>query len=139
MNQNTLIAILAVLIVGGGTYYVLTKTDTGTNTNDTINQMPITSGENPAPGSIVHDQPVEPAAAKARADLAAKLGVEEKGIVIMLVEDATWNNGCLGLAKPDEFCTQALVPGFKVEMLAQGKTYVYRTDKTGASVRAQTN
>ena len=139
MNQNTLIAILVVLIVGGGTYYVLTKTNTGTNTKDTTSQTPITSGENPAPGSVVPDQPVEPAAAKARADLAAKLGVEEKSIVIMLVEDATWNNGCLGLAKPDEFCTQALVPGFKVEMLAQGKTYVYRTDKTGASVRAQTN
>ncbi|MEK7604610.1 MAG: hypothetical protein AAB442_02340 [Patescibacteria group bacterium] len=51
----------------------------------------------------------------------------------------TWNDGCLGLGGPAESCLQALVPGFRVEMLAQGKTYLYRTDKTGVVVRAETN
>ena len=98
---------------------------------------PITSGENPAPGSI-HDMPVEPAAAAARKDLATKLKIDEKSIVIMQVAEMTWSDGCLGLGGAAESCLAAITPGFKVEMLVNGKTYIYRTDKTGASVRAET-
>ena len=81
----------------------------------------------------------EPAAAKARADLSGKLGVPQSAITIMLVEDKTWNDGCLGLGGPAESCMQALVERFRVEMLAQGETYSYRTDKTGATITAETN
>ena len=101
-------------------------------------QGPITSGENPQPGSTVHDLPVEPAAALARQDLATKLSVGEKSIVIMQITEATWSDSCLGLGGPAESCLQAPVPGFKVEMLAKGKIYFYRTDKTGATIRAET-
>ena len=99
--------------------------------------MTVTSGENPEPGSI-HDMPVEPAAAVARKDLATKLGIGEKSIVIMQITETTWNDSCLGLGGPAESCLQSLVPGFTVEMLAQGKTYIYRTDKSGETVRAET-
>jgi hypothetical protein len=97
------------------------------------------SGENAEPGSEVHDQPVEPAAAAARADLAAKLGISERSVVIMLVEEETWSDGCLGLGGPAESCLAALVDGFRVQMEAQGKTYIYRTDKAGVAVRAESN
>lgn len=138
MNKNILIGAFAILIVGGGVYVVLTNKPTDTTT--TTNQLPtVTSGENPQPGSTVHDLPVEPAAAVARKDLATKLSVEEKSIVILQITDMTWSDGCLGLGGAAESCLQALVPGFKVEMLAKGKTYLYRTDKTGVVVRAETN
>ncbi len=81
--------------------------------------------------------PVEPAAAVARIDLAKKLSVDEKSIVIMNIENKSWTDGCLGLGGPAESCSMALVDGFRVEMLAQGKTYFYRTDKTGSSIRAE--
>lgn len=129
--------VLAIVIIGGGAYLVLSNKPADTTTTS---QSPIvTSGENPQPGSTVHDLPVEPAAAVARKDLATKLSVEERSIVILQITDTTWNDGCLGLGGPTESCLQALVPGFKVEMLAKGKTYIYRTDKTGANVRAETN
>ncbi|MDQ3076324.1 MAG: hypothetical protein M3Q34_04325 [bacterium] len=142
-NNNVLIGIV-MLVVGFGLGYLVTSGQRNsvsreqTMTTDSINEQsgPITSGENPQPGSI-HDMPVEPAAAVARKDLALKLGVAEKSIVIMMVFDMTWNDGCLGLGGPAESCLQALVPGFKVEMLAQGKTYIYRTDKTGGVIRAE--
>lgn len=152
MKQSTLlVVILIAILVVGGAYLVLADqkvddmpvvTDQApTVTNDTsvvTSQMPVvTSGENPQPGSI-HDMPVEPAAASARKALAVKLGVAEKSIVIMLIEDATWHDGCLGLGGPAESCLHATVPGFRVEMLANEKTYIYRTDKTGSSVRAET-
>ncbi len=145
MNKSTLIIlILLVLVIGGGAYGVLanraaeTETETDTETQTYTNQMPITSGENPQPGGI-HDMPVEPAAAAARRDLAAKLYVDEKSIVIMEVAETTWSDSCLGLGGPAESCLMALVNGFKVEMLAKGKTYMYRTDKTGTSVRMEVN
>ncbi len=135
MNRTTLI-IGALIIVGIalGTYWTLANDE---DASSTTNQMPIvTSGENPQPGSI-HDLPAEPAAVETRTALATKLSVDEKSIVIMEVREATWNDGCLGLGGPAESCLQALVEGFRVELLAQGKTYVYRTDKTGATIRAE--
>ncbi len=128
---------LVLVLLAGGAYWFFT-TNPPDNASET-NQMPVTSGENPQPGSEVHDLPVEPAAEEARKDLAAKLSVDEKSIVILLVEEKTWTDGCLGLGGPAESCLQALVDGFRVELLAEGTTYVYRTDKTGASVRAETN
>ena len=136
MNNKTIFAILAVMVVIGGVYWAYTNQSTEQATAS--NPMgSVNSGENAEPGSSVHDLPVEPAAALARKDLAIKLGVEEGSVVIMLVESKTWSDGCLGLGGPAESCLMALVDGFLVEMEAKGKTYVYRTDKTGASIRAE--
>lgn len=133
-----IISFIIIIILLGGAYWLVSKKAPDTNTTPEINQMPITSGENPQPGSQVHDLPVEPAAAVARKDLATKLSIDEKSIVIMQIADTTWNDGCLGLGGPAESCLQALVPGFRIEMLAKGTTYFYRTDKTGTTVRAET-
>jgi len=138
MNNKTILGILVVFIVIGVGYWAYTNQST--EQVEASNPMGSTnSGENAQPGSSVHDLPVEPAAALARKDLAAKLGAEERSIVIMLVEEKTWSDGCLGLGGGSEFCTMVLIDGFRVEMEAKGKTYVYRTDKTGASVRAEVN
>jgi hypothetical protein len=134
MNKTGYIALAVVLlIIIGGVWLAYA----GINTTPKTNQMPVTSGENPEPGSTVHDLPVEPAAAAARMDLAGKLGVAEKSIVILNIEERTWTDGCLGLGGPAESCLQALVEGFRVEMLAHGTTYFYRTDATGASLRQE--
>lgn len=153
MNKTTFLVLAAVILIAGAGYYLWysdasqpphaaigdTQIPSPSDDTNTSNQIPVNSGENPEPGSSVHDLPVEPAAAAARKHLAARLGVSERSIVIMLVEEKTWSDGCLGLAAQDEFCTMALVPGFRIEMEYQGKTYVYRTDKTGANLRAETN
>ena len=133
--MNKYIAIGIALVVVGSAFWFLGP---GLPPENLVNEMPITSGENPEPGGI-HDLPAEPAAVEARKDLAAKLNASEKSIVIMLVEERTWSDGCLGLGGIAESCLQALVEGFRVELLAQGKTYVYRTDKTGVSLRMETH
>jgi hypothetical protein len=137
MNTKfALVGLFAVLLIAGGAYW--TMANKPADSGQVVNQMPVvTSGENPQPGSSVHDLPVEPAATVARKDLAAKLNIDEKAIVIMEVEEKTWSDGCLGLAKPGEFCTQALVPGFKVEMLAKGESYTYRTNQSGTVIRTE--
>ena len=136
MNNKTIVSFVIIIIFIGGLYWMMSN-----KTSNVVIPMetggPITSGENPQPGSQVHDLPVEPAAAIARKDLATKLSVDEKSIVIIQITETAWTDGCLGLGGPAESCLQALVPGFKVEMLAKGKTYFYRTDKTGEAVRAE--
>jgi len=136
MNKNIIFAVIIILVILGGTYWVFgsdsSKIDLPTN------QMPaVTSGENPTSGGI-HDLPVEPAASVARKDLATKLSMDEKSIVILQITDREWSDGCLGLGKANESCLQALVPGFRVEMLANGKSYFYRTDIAGNSIRIET-
>jgi len=136
MNKNIIISAVVVLIIALGVYWWKLSDTKEVSDSGTVTNPIVTSGENPQPGGI-HDMPVEPAAAVARKDLAAKLTVDEKSIVIMQIIDTTWSDGCLGLSARGEMCSQALVPGFKVEMLAGGKTYIYRTDKTGATIRPE--
>jgi hypothetical protein len=162
MQKNALIiGIVVVVLVVAGVYMAyrpseepsLTNTDTTntdttgpvtspapTNTDpqpNTTSAATVTSGENPRPGDSVHNLPAEPAAVAARAHLAAKLGISAGTITIMSVKPETWNDGCLGLGGPAESCMQMLVDGFRVELLASGKTYIYRTDKTGSNLRAE--
>lgn len=134
MNKKITIAVIAILIIGGGFYWF--NKDTTKSSTDTLNQSPVNSGENAEPGNG-YNLPVEPAAAKARAELATRLSVDEKSIVILQITENTWNDGCLGLGKANESCLLALVPGFRVEMIADGETYFYRTDMTGSAVRAE--
>jgi hypothetical protein len=137
MNKKSMIlVILAIVLIGGGAYLVFANKPADTIKD--VNQSPIISDDNASPGSSVNDLPVEPAAAAARKDLAVKLGVEESSIVIMQIDEVEWTDGCLGLGGIAESCLQALVPGFKVEMLAKGKTYIYRTDTAGTNIRAET-
>lgn len=144
MHKTLLIAgAFIIILIAAGAYWMSTQANqvpstSTTETATTTNQLPVTSGENPEPGSV-HDLPAEPAAVEARNDLAAKLSVDAKSIVIMRVEEKTWSDGCLGLGGPAESCLAALVEGFRVELQAQGKTYIYRTDATGASVRQETS
>lgn len=58
-------------------------------------------------------------------------------IQITSAEQHTWPNGCLGLANPDEFCTQALVEGWQVEATNGETTWTYRTDATGSQLRPE--
>jgi hypothetical protein len=132
--MKTILSLIAIAAVGGLGYWLYI---TPAPQNPTQYMGSTNSGENPQPGSQVHGLEPEPAAAKARTDLAAKLKVEEGSIVIMKVEEKTWSDGCLGLGGPAESCLMALVDGFRVELQAKGKTYVYRTDATGASLRLE--
>lgn len=54
---------------------------------------------------------------------------------IVEFQQRTWNNGCLELPNPDEFCTEALVPGWRIVVRGREQTLVYHTNQTGSIVR----
>ncbi len=132
MGTKLFVSVCALAIIGGS-YWAFAR---GTAPQLTSQMGDTNSGENAKPGGI-HGLSVEPAAAAARKDLAAKLNIDDRNIVIMLVENRTWSDGCLGLGLPHESCLAALVEGFRVELLAKEKTYVYRTDIAGNSLRSE--
>ena len=48
-----------------------------------------------------------------------------------------WSDGCLGLGKPDEICTQAITPGWEVVVTDGLRNWTYRTDNVGDTVRLE--
>src|SRR3989344_2644507 len=109
MYKTLALVVAALIVIGAGAYWLMVPVAGGLGAPATTSQSPVPSGENPQPGSSVHDLPVEPAAAVARKDLAAKLSIEEKNIVIMQIDETQWSDGCLGLGGPAESCIQMLV------------------------------
>lgn len=69
--------------------------------------------------------------------IAQSANISADAIQITSAEPHTWPNGCLGLANPDEFCTQALVDGWQVEATNGETTWTYRTDATGSQLRPE--
>lgn len=105
---------------------------------ETTNETIVTSGDNPEPGSIVHDMPVPQAVDAARSALAARLEVANpKTVVILTAFEKEWSDTCLGLSKEGELCAQAITPGYEVTMLYNNMEYIYRTNADGTAIRAQ--
>ena len=65
------------------------------------------------------------------------IGRKSAVLEIKVYEAKTWPDGCLGLAKPDEFCTQALIEGWRVIATNGSKTWVYRTNGDGRIIRLE--
>jgi hypothetical protein len=66
-----------------------------------------------------------------RADLARRQGLGASDVKVVSAQAVTWPNGALGCAKPGEMVTQALVPGYRVELEAGGKRYAYHAAERG--------
>ena len=72
-------------------------------------------------------------------------GIPEEQISLSSVSAETWPDGCLGLGRPGEVCTEALVPGYRIRLAVDNKGftpgpdmwYVWRTDRTGTVWRSE--
>ena len=90
-----------------------------------------TAGPKPGPTT---GQDVPEAGSKAIEALAQQAGVGKDQIKVISVEEVEWPDSCLGVHKPGVFCTQVITPGYRVILEAGGKTYTYRTNRTGSAV-----
>jgi hypothetical protein len=72
-----------------------------------------------------------------RQDLSRRTRIAPGQLKITQSSRETWPNGCLGLAEPDQVCTQALVEGWRVVVSHENKTWVYRTNATGSVVKLE--
>lgn len=60
-------------------------------------------------------------------------------IQIVEATHKTWPDGCLGISKAEEVCTQALVEGWLVTVSNGEDTWLYRTDSIGTQIRFDPN
>ncbi len=82
------------------------------------------------------DQESLPAQVKLRVlDTAADFAnIPSSQIELISAESRTWSDGCLELAVLDQMCTQALVDGWRVVVIAREQQLVYHTNGDGSQV-----
>lgn len=67
-----------------------------------------------------------------RADASRRSGLEEKALRVAIAEAVTWNDGSMGCGATGQSYTQALVPGYRIRIEGEGKTYEYHASERGS-------
>ncbi|MGH7998171.1 MAG: hypothetical protein ACREPR_01735 [Brasilonema sp.] len=68
-------------------------------------------------------------------DLSNREQISNRKLEIIDYSQRTWRDGCMNLPNPDELCTQALVPGWRVVLSNGAQTWIYHTNNNGRSIR----
>lgn len=71
----------------------------------------------------------EDALARARKDLAQRLGLSDTDIREETVDEVDFPDTALGAGADDEMSGQMMTRGWRIRLQAQGKTYEYRADR----------
>lgn len=72
-----------------------------------------------------------------RKDLSQQTGISVNKLQLVQSTPKTWSDGCLGLAKTGEMCSQMMVQGWQVTFASGSQRWVYRTDATGRVYRME--
>ncbi len=94
---------------------------------------PSAGPQQPTGGMVTKDK--APFAVAAKAALSQKLGIAAEQVSFVSADSVEWSDSCLGLGGPAESCLQAITPGYRVILAAEGNQYEVRTDETGSVVR----
>ncbi|MEB3179958.1 MAG: hypothetical protein VKL59_13105 [Nostocaceae cyanobacterium] len=68
-------------------------------------------------------------------DVSQTTGIPRRQLEITNYQQQTWRNGCLDLPRPNEMCTMALVPGWRVIVSSRNQNWVYHTNNNGRQLR----
>ncbi|MEK7227301.1 MAG: hypothetical protein AAB641_00180 [Patescibacteria group bacterium] len=114
VNKDTVIAILILIFsISGGYFFIKDRGIVPSNTRETYEQAVEETIEFVSILDRIHPDKIK----------------------VMSSETAEWPNGCLGLPMIDEICTEALVPGYKITLDADGEIMIFRINKDGSSIR----
>jgi hypothetical protein len=91
----------------------------------TIGPAPTTTTEATMPA----DQP--PVVRTAIADLVQRTGADPAAVMVAAFESVTWRDGSIGCPAPGMSYTQALVPGYRIELVADGTSHWYHGARDG--------
>jgi hypothetical protein len=76
-----------------------------------------------------------------RATMAAfsdNLGLPADEIMLVSTESVDWPDSCLGVTEEGLDCAQAITPGFRIILQANGREVEYRTNEDGTQIRPAT-
>jgi hypothetical protein len=72
-------------------------------------------------------------------DIASRQQVPIESLKVTAAQAKSWPDGCLGLGRPAEICTFAIVEGWEVTVSQGDNQWLYRSDSEGLSVRLANN
>ena len=85
----------------------------------------------PVEGAAVVPQEAQEIVSAIEQDLAEQLNIKTDQIQVVSVEAVEWPDASLGCPKPGMMYAQVITPGYRIELQAEGKTYVYHTGPSG--------
>ncbi len=131
-----LVNLFAVLVISS----TLMGCATGSNVPSTQAEKPVESlpNQSSSENNTQNNKLPEAVASAVLKDASKRTGQPASKLKITTSQARTWNDGCLGLAEPGVLCTQALVPGWQVQVTDNSKALVYHTNKSGSVVRLNT-
>lgn len=88
--------------------------------------LPMSRQDDPS-SSITVPTEASSAVDQAKADAAARTGIEASAWKVTRLEAAQWPDASLGCPKPGEMYAQVLMPGFLIELSAEGRTLEYHS------------
>ncbi|MEH1845068.1 MAG: hypothetical protein V7L25_08715 [Nostoc sp.] len=124
----TALILTGILSVGSGS--TLIKGATAASANFLIETSNEVVKDNVKPNRL--PRPVTKAVLR---DLTRKQGILTRELQIIDYNQQTWRNGCLELPQPDQLCTQALVPGWRLVVSNDKQNWIYHTNSNGRSLR----
>ncbi len=68
---------------------------------------------------------------------ASEQGVSAGDVKVISAQAVNWPNGALGCPKPGRMYTQAIVPGYRIELEAGGKRFTYHAATRGGYKRCR--
>lgn len=94
----------------------------------------------PEEQSTPTESPVElsPIEEEVVAHLAESLDISPDEITVVSTEEVEWPDGCLGIQMEGLMCTEAIVPGFRVILEANGREVEYRTNEDATQIQPAT-
>jgi len=123
--KKTLIGIVILVMVLAGCGSPPQATEQPANQNDSY---PNPSYPSEPTGNLT------PAQQAAIATLSETLNLSPGKITLISTETVEWRDGCLGVNRQGTFCTQAIVPGYKIILEADKNLYEVHTNKDGSAV-----
>lgn len=117
---------------------ILVGTNSRTNAQTSLIPAPSLQEEQPAEIMLSPETKLPPEVKSAVLNDAVER-TDETVAALKILEAQTqqWSDGCLGLGKVDEFCTQVITSGWRVVVTDGMKNWTYRTDDVGNTVRLE--
>jgi len=91
--------------------------------------------DSPTPGTktkpVSSSEPSATLVSSLQQNLSKQTGIPTDKLKIVESKQKTWSDGCLGLGKSEEMCSQAMVQGWQVTFSDGTQRWVYRTNGAG--------
>ncbi len=86
----------------------------------------------PQASPVLNSKPPATLVSSLQQDLSKQTGIPTNKLKMVESKQKTWSDGCLGLGKSEEMCSQAMVQGWQVTFSDGGtQRWVYRTNGSG--------